>query len=292
MSEWEPATEAEGAMRGALRANDQEQYFRILARTDIMLPIAPEGPQAGESAGAPGRPRAARTCWRSRRPKRSANASPGIQARTGGCRSASWPTSGPTSSGGLRSTPACRSRATCRRGFVTQITRGDVRLPGRTLGARARIEQASGPKARATAQVPVRSVPNQPAPTPIERHRMKAESAPTSAPPAPTSPAPPAPSRSPSGPPPSGTCRHLTWRRPGRSCRRERTARSTMSARRAPRGMNGPLTSAVPGHPSLRPPPRHRCLLPRPRRLAGRGCSTRRTAPRWTSRVSGSCSGM
>src|SRR5438128_6430654 len=48
VSEWEPATEAEVAMRDALRANDQEQYFRILARTDVLLPIAPDSSSAGE----------------------------------------------------------------------------------------------------------------------------------------------------------------------------------------------------------------------------------------------------
>ena len=39
MTEWEPATEAEAAMRDALRVSDQEQYFRILARTDLLLPV-------------------------------------------------------------------------------------------------------------------------------------------------------------------------------------------------------------------------------------------------------------
>ena len=40
MTEWEPATEAEAAMRDALRAGDQEQYFRILARTELLLPVS------------------------------------------------------------------------------------------------------------------------------------------------------------------------------------------------------------------------------------------------------------
>ena len=31
VSEWEPATDAERAMRDALRTDDQESYFRILA---------------------------------------------------------------------------------------------------------------------------------------------------------------------------------------------------------------------------------------------------------------------
>ena len=39
MTEWEPATEAEVAMRNALRVADQELYFRILARTDLLLPV-------------------------------------------------------------------------------------------------------------------------------------------------------------------------------------------------------------------------------------------------------------
>src|SRR4051812_28654030 len=44
--------------------------------------------------------------------------------------------------------------------FVTQISRGDVRLPGRTMGSRARMEHASTLRARAVAQVPRRSSPD------------------------------------------------------------------------------------------------------------------------------------
>ena len=40
MTGWEPATEAEIAMRDALRAGDQELYFRILARTELLLPVS------------------------------------------------------------------------------------------------------------------------------------------------------------------------------------------------------------------------------------------------------------
>ncbi len=39
VTEWAPATEAESAMRDALRTGDQEQYFRILARVDLLLPV-------------------------------------------------------------------------------------------------------------------------------------------------------------------------------------------------------------------------------------------------------------
>ena len=40
MTEWEPATEAEAAMRDALRMSDQELYFQILARTELLLPVS------------------------------------------------------------------------------------------------------------------------------------------------------------------------------------------------------------------------------------------------------------
>ena len=42
MSEWEPATDAEAAMRDALRTDDQESYFRILAGVDLLLPVSAE----------------------------------------------------------------------------------------------------------------------------------------------------------------------------------------------------------------------------------------------------------
>ncbi|GIE98245.1 SseB family protein [Paractinoplanes rishiriensis] len=40
MSEWEPATDAEVAMRDALRTDDQETYFRILSGVDLLLPVS------------------------------------------------------------------------------------------------------------------------------------------------------------------------------------------------------------------------------------------------------------
>ncbi|HEX5204068.1 SseB family protein [Paractinoplanes rhizophilus] len=45
MSEWEPATDAEVAMRDALRTDDQESYFRILAGVDLLLPVSAEALQ-------------------------------------------------------------------------------------------------------------------------------------------------------------------------------------------------------------------------------------------------------
>src|SRR3954453_19120870 len=40
VTEWEPATDAEVAMRNALRTDDQESYFRILAGVDLLLPVS------------------------------------------------------------------------------------------------------------------------------------------------------------------------------------------------------------------------------------------------------------
>jgi hypothetical protein len=41
VTEWEPATDAEVAMRDALRTDDQESYFRILAGVDLLCPSRP-----------------------------------------------------------------------------------------------------------------------------------------------------------------------------------------------------------------------------------------------------------
>src|SRR3954447_18732108 len=40
VTEWAPATDAEVAMRDALRTDDQETYFRILAGIDLLLPVS------------------------------------------------------------------------------------------------------------------------------------------------------------------------------------------------------------------------------------------------------------
>ena len=40
MTGWEPATEAEAALRDALRVKDQEMYFRILSRLQLFLPVS------------------------------------------------------------------------------------------------------------------------------------------------------------------------------------------------------------------------------------------------------------
>src|SRR5437867_10924119 len=46
LSTWRPATEAEATMQEVLRAGDQEEYFRILAGLDLLLPVSAD-PQTG-----------------------------------------------------------------------------------------------------------------------------------------------------------------------------------------------------------------------------------------------------
>ena len=42
MHPWDPATDAEAAMREALAAGDQDRYFRILSRSELLLPVSAE----------------------------------------------------------------------------------------------------------------------------------------------------------------------------------------------------------------------------------------------------------
>ncbi|MFK3981539.1 SseB family protein [Micromonospora sp. NPDC050397] len=156
MTEWEPATEAEGAMRDALRANDQERYFRILARTELLLPISADAlaghaPMGWGTWTTNGRTHvlaftsvnALRACL---------GDSAGPTRRTGYHELAgNWP----NLEWWLAVNPGLPVEGYLPAWFVSQLARGDVRLPGRTIGARARLERAeSAARARATAAVP------------------------------------------------------------------------------------------------------------------------------------------
>jgi hypothetical protein len=173
VSDWEPATEAEIAMREALRVNDQEQYFRILARTDILLPVAGDSPSSGsDSAGwgtwtADGRTHVLGFT--------SSNAFEYCLAGNAGTYRRipfrELATRWPNVEWWLAIDPGLPIEGYLPSWFVTQVSRGDVRLPGRTLGARARIEQVDSLRARAVAQIPLRTVPTQPPLSPIDRAR-------------------------------------------------------------------------------------------------------------------------
>ncbi len=178
MSEWEPATEAEAAMREALKVNDQEQYFRILARGEVLLPVAADALGATGEAGwgtwtTEGRthvlgftsPQAFDICL-------AGNAG-SFRRVTFRDLAMTWP----NVEWWLAVNPGLPIEGYLPSWFVTQISRGDVRLPGRTLGARARIEHASTARARAVAQIPLRTVPTQPPLSSIERARRDADQA-------------------------------------------------------------------------------------------------------------------
>ncbi|MGC4804815.1 SseB family protein [Micromonospora sp. DT233] len=168
MTDWEPATEAEAAMRDALRAQDQELYFRVLARTDLLLPVSTEA-LAGQA------PLGWGTWTTGGRTHVLAFTSPAaLQACLGGNPAASrrsayaelaadWP----NHEWWLAVNPGLPIEGYLPAWFVSQLSRGDVRLPGRTMGARARLERAeNAARTRATAVVPGRETPPPPSPVP------------------------------------------------------------------------------------------------------------------------------
>jgi hypothetical protein len=143
VTDWEPATEAEAALRDALHAGDQELYFRILARIDLLLPVS------GDAV--PGQPAAGWGTWTSGgRTHVLAFTSPesmraSLTNHTGPARrvpyhdlALAWP----NQDWWLAINPGLPVEGYLPAWFVAQLARGDVRLPGRTLGARARVEAA------------------------------------------------------------------------------------------------------------------------------------------------------
>ncbi|MEU4553990.1 SseB family protein [Micromonospora violae] len=143
MTEWEPATEAEVAMRDALRANDQELYFRLLSRTDVLLPVS--------TPTQPGQPPAGWGTWTTggRTHVLAFTSAAALRAclgdHAGGNRripfadlAASWP----NHEWWLAVNPGLPVEGYLPAWFVSQLSRGDVRLPGRAMGARARLERA------------------------------------------------------------------------------------------------------------------------------------------------------
>ncbi|MER7888723.1 SseB family protein [Micromonospora sp. NPDC094482] len=142
MTEWEPATEAEAAMRDALRANDQELYFRILARTELLLPVST--PAVGQTPAGWG------TWTTGGRTHVLAFTSSGalracLGENSGASRRVPYPelaAGWPNPEWWLAVNPGLPVEGYLPAWFVAQLSRGDVRLPGRTLGARARLERA------------------------------------------------------------------------------------------------------------------------------------------------------
>ncbi|MGC4853706.1 hypothetical protein ACLQ24_09950, partial [Micromonospora sp. DT4] len=142
MTEWEPATEAEVAMRDALRANDQELYFRLLSRTDLLLPVSTPAP-SGQAAGWGTWTTGGRTHVLAFTSASALRACLGEHAGTNRRvpftdLALGWP----NHEWWLAVNPGLPVEGYLPSWFVSQLSRGDVRLPGRAMGARARLERA------------------------------------------------------------------------------------------------------------------------------------------------------
>lgn len=142
MTEWEPATEVEVTLRDALRANDQQRYFRVLARTELLLPVSAPA-SAGQASmnwgtwSAGGRTHvlaftsvaALRAC---------------LGEHAGANRRAAYAElvdHWPNHEWWLAVNPGLPIEGYLPAWYVAQLSRGDVRLPGRTMGTRARLER-------------------------------------------------------------------------------------------------------------------------------------------------------
>jgi hypothetical protein len=163
MTDWGPATDAEAAMRDALAANDQELYFRVLSRSELLLPVSAEALAGNAPMGWGTWTTGARThvlAFTSPDSLYRCLNEPGGSYRVTAFHrlAADWP----NYEWWLAVNPGLPIEAYLPSWFVSQLTRGEVRLPGRTMGARARIAQgdlaaalngrvrASGPTAMST----------------------------------------------------------------------------------------------------------------------------------------------
>ncbi|MFG1661063.1 SseB family protein [Micromonospora chersina] len=165
MTGWEPATEAEVAMRDALRAQDQQLYFRILTRVDLLLPVAAEKPAGRSPTGWGTWTTGGRTHVLAFTSATALRACLGENA--GATRripyadlAADWP----NHEWWLAVNPGLPIEGYLPAWFVAQLARGDVRLPGRTMGARARLErvESAARAARGGPSAPGRDVPPPP----------------------------------------------------------------------------------------------------------------------------------
>jgi hypothetical protein len=141
VTDWTPASEAEVAMRDALAKDDQELYFRILARVELLLPVSSEA-IAGRA------PMGWGTWTAGERTHVLAFTSPEamhacLAEHAGSARripfhelAAGWP----DLDWWLAVNPGLPIEGYLPAWFVSQLARGDARLPGR--GARARGERA------------------------------------------------------------------------------------------------------------------------------------------------------
>ncbi|MEU2612969.1 SseB family protein [Micromonospora sp. NPDC007271] len=189
MTAWEPATEAEVAMRDALSAQDQQLYFRILARVDLLLPVVTESPAGRGPVGWGTWTTGGRTHVLAFTSATALRACLGGNA--GATRrvpyadlAAGWP----NHEWWLAVNPGLPIEGYLPAWFVAQLARGDVRLPGRTMGARARLERVET-AARVRASAPGRDATTPPLPDAVAGRSPVAPVPPASFPPAPVPPA-------------------------------------------------------------------------------------------------------
>jgi hypothetical protein len=164
VTEWAPATEAEVAMRNALREGDQERYFRILAQAELYLPVSADALAGRAPAGWGTWSTGGRThvlAFTSNEALDACLAEHGGSARQVPYHelAAGWP----NLEWWLAVNPGLPIEGYLPAWFVAQLARGDVRLPGRTMASRARVERAES-VARARATVPQRITPISPLP--------------------------------------------------------------------------------------------------------------------------------
>lgn len=139
---WEPATDTEIALRDALRAGDQELYFRILGRSELLLPVA------GDAAASRGPAGWGTWTAENRTHVLAFTSSAALRAclaeHAGPARripfqelASSWP----NHEWWLAVDPGLPIEGYLPAWFVTQLVRGDVRIPGAPAVARGRLER-------------------------------------------------------------------------------------------------------------------------------------------------------
>ncbi|WFE95923.1 SseB family protein [Micromonospora sp. WMMD987] len=146
MTDWEPATEAEAGMRDALRVGDQERYFRILAGTDLFLPVSGQALAGAAPMGWGTWTTGGRTHVLAFTSTAAVHACLGVSA--GPCRRSRYAdlaVEWPNHEWWLAVNPGLPIEGYLPAWFVSQLSRGDVRLPGRATGVRSRPEHEQTP---------------------------------------------------------------------------------------------------------------------------------------------------
>ncbi|GAA1629063.1 SseB family protein [Catellatospora bangladeshensis] len=162
---WEPATDTEIALRDALRVGDQELYFRILGRSELLLPVSGDGGNGAAGWGTwTAENRTHVLAFTSSAAMRSCLAEHAGPARRILFQdlAAAWP----NHEWWLAVNPGLPIEGYLPAWFVTQMVRGDVRIPSipnAPAGARGRLERLEALERAKAARV----APPPPPPPPV-----------------------------------------------------------------------------------------------------------------------------